>query len=155
MSMVRAIAVVIPDPRDGALLLAVRRPDDDAELPGIWGLPATTVRPNESDADAAARLGAAKLGSTLTLGVMLGEGTQARAGHELSMTLYATTLGVPEPSLPVNAGGDGSTYYDGWRWAPVSALSDGAKRGSLCCSLALQAYGAGAQSGRAPSGRGR
>ena len=141
MSMVRAIAVVIPDPRDGALLLAVRRPDDDDELPGIWGLPATTVRPNESDADAAARLGMAKLGSTLTLGAALGEGTQARSDHELSMTLYAAALNAPEPSLPVNAGGDGSTYYDGWRWAPVPALADGAERGSLCCSLALQAYG--------------
>ncbi len=145
MSMVRAIAVVIPDPRDGALLLAVRRPDDDDELPGIWGLPATTVRPNETDADAAARLGMAKLGSALTLGAALGEGTQARADHELSMTLYAATLGAPEPSLPVNAGGDSSTYYDGWRWAPVSALAEGAERGSLCCSLALQAYRAGAR----------
>ena len=145
MSMVRAIAVVIPDPRDGALLLAVRRPDNDEELPGIWGLPATTVRPNESDADAAARLGEAKLGSTLTLGATLGEGTQDRASDELSMTLYAAALGTPEPSLPVNAGGDGSTYYDGWRWAPVSALVEGAERGSLCCALALRSHGARAR----------
>ena len=105
-------------------------------------MPAATVRPTESDADAAARLGTAKLGATLTLGAMLGEGAQTRNGHELRMTLYAATLDAPEPLLPATGGCEGSTYYDGWRWAPPSALAEGAERGSLCCTLALQSHGA-------------
>ena len=29
-------------------VLAIRRPDDDDELPGVWGLPAGTYRSEES-----------------------------------------------------------------------------------------------------------
>ena len=139
MSTVRAIAVVIPNPRDHSLLLAVRRPDDDEDLPGVWGLPATTVRPHETDADAASRLGETKLGSPVKLGALIGEGSQPRPGNKLSMRLYSASMPATAPTLPSGAGQQGVTYYADWRWAPKSALEDGAERGSLCCALALNA----------------
>ncbi len=138
MSTVRAIAVVLPSPHDDSLLLVVQRPHDDEELPGVWGLPATTVRPHESDADAATRLGTSKLGAPVTLGALLAEGNQQRPGGELSMRLYAATMQSDEPTLPSVAGEHGVTYYADWRWAPRPALRAGAERGSLCCALALQ-----------------
>ena len=140
MSTVRAIAVVIPNPRDHSLLLTVRRPDDDEDLPGAWGLPATTVRPHESDADSATRLGETKLGSPLTLGALIAEGRQPRPGKELSMRLYSASMPATAPTLPTVAGQRGVTYYADWRWAPKSALEDGAERGSLCCALALNTH---------------
>ncbi|PYS35639.1 MAG: DNA mismatch repair protein MutT, partial [Acidobacteria bacterium] len=47
-------------------ILAVRRPEDDDELPGIWGLPAATLRGGETVEDVIARIGRDKLGVKLT-----------------------------------------------------------------------------------------
>ena len=145
MSTVRAIAVVIPNPGDHSLLLAVRRPDGDEDLPGVWGLPATTVRPLESDADAAIRLGETKLGSPVLLVALIAEGSQPQPGQELSMRLYSASMPATAPTLPLVAGHQGVTYYAEWQWAPKSALEDGAERGSLCCALALNTHDARAR----------
>ena len=145
MSTVRAIAVVISAPYDVNLVLTVRRPDDDDDLPGVWGLPATTVRKGEADSDATLRLGETKLGSAVTLRNLLSDGTQNRPDNKLYMRLYSAVMDTPEPSLPSSAGEDGATYYADWRWAPMSSLVEGAERGSLCCALALRSHGARAR----------
>jgi ADP-ribose pyrophosphatase YjhB (NUDIX family) len=139
MHTIRAIAVFIANPLDTSLLLIVRRPDDDEDLPGVWGLPATSIKDNESDHAAALRLGTRKLGADLTLGAVLAEGTQERATQHLVMNLYAATLGAASPILPEpNDQIDGSTYYTDWQWAPRESANAGAEMGSLCCQLALQ-----------------
>ena len=145
MNTVRAIAVVISAPHDANLVLSVQRPDDDADLPGVWGLPATIVRTGESDPDAALRMGETKLGGGLTLRNLLADGTQPRPEHKLYMRLYSGTMTNPEPSLPSNGNREGVTYYAGWRWAPMASLVEGAERGSLCCALALRSHGARAR----------
>ena len=43
-------------------LLLVRRPDDDDDLPGVWGLPAASLAEGESEEDAVRRAGREKLG---------------------------------------------------------------------------------------------
>ena len=139
MSTVRAIAVVITDPLEPDTLLVVQRPRDDDELPGVWGLPATTVHPGESEADAAVRLGRDKLGAALTLHELLTEGEQERAAYRLQMRLYAASLAPREPTLPApGPQPDGATYYIDWRYGPRWALQRGADEGSLCCALALR-----------------
>ncbi len=145
MSTVRAIAVVISAPHDVNLVLSVRRPEDDDDLPGVWGLPATTVRKGEADWDAAQRLGETKLGSAVTLRNLLSDGTQNQPDNKLYMRLYSAVMDTPEPSLQSSAGEDGATYYADWRWAPMSSLVEGAERGSLCCALALRSHGARAR----------
>ena len=145
MSTVRAIAVVISAPHDVNLVLSVRRPDDDEDLPGVWGLPATTVRKGEADPDAALRMGETKLSSGLTLRNLLSDGTQNRPDNKLYMRLYSGIMTDPEPTLPSNAEPEGVTYYADWRWAPMSSLVEGAERGSLCCALALRSHGARAR----------
>jgi hypothetical protein len=48
MHAVHAIAVVITHPLDDSLMLTVQRPDDDEDVRGVWGLPATSIRLDES-----------------------------------------------------------------------------------------------------------
>jgi ADP-ribose pyrophosphatase YjhB (NUDIX family) len=50
----------------GNEVLAIRRSEQDDELPGIWGLPAGTLRGTETVDDVILRIGREKLGVTLT-----------------------------------------------------------------------------------------
>ena len=94
----RAVAAVVR--RDGGLVLAVLRPDEPGEeLPGIWGLPATTLGDGESPEDGLRRLGREKLGVDLAPGRPLAEGEQQRTDHILHMTVHEASLEV-EPRLP-------------------------------------------------------
>ena len=55
----RSVSLVIEGP---AGVLLVLRPDDDDSLPGLWGLPAASLRAGESEQEALARAGREKLG---------------------------------------------------------------------------------------------
>ena len=93
-----AIALVIEEsvasgPRGtaGALLrwLLVRRPEDDPDLPGVWGLPAGSHAEGETDEALVRRIGREKLGvETADLG-RLCEGHLERPGYRLEMRLHA------------------------------------------------------------------
>jgi hypothetical protein len=117
-----SVAVLI---RNGDKILALRRPDDDDELPGIWGLPAGTLRDSETIDDLIRRIGRDKLGAML-LGIRrIGQGSQRRSTYRLEMELWEAEI-AGEPSR-----GE-------WRWAGLSLLRDGQSKGSLCCDLALR-----------------
>lgn len=120
-----SIAVII---RADSQILAIRRPDDDDELPGIWGLPAGTFRDSETPDDLIRRIGRDKLGVSLTPLRKLAEGAQNRERYRLEMELWeATMMGTPS--------------HMRWKWATLEALKDGSDRGSLCCRLALDSGG--------------
>lgn len=116
-----SVAVLISN---GDKFLAIRRPDDDDELPGIWGLPAGTCRNQETVHDVIARIGREKLGVTLVPLRLLASGTQDRPRYRLEMELWEASM-VGTPSYPE------------WRWALADLLEPGAKAGSLCCELAI------------------
>ncbi len=116
-----SVAVLV---RKGDEILTVRRPDDDDELPGIWGLPAGTYGPGETLEALVKRIGRDKLGVDLWPLDVLAEGSQNRANYSLEMALVeAEMVGVPRQAE--------------WRWALPGALKVGQGRGSLCCDLAL------------------
>tara|TARA_B100000809_G_scaffold246016_1_gene273541 strand:- start:511 stop:951 length:441 start_codon:yes stop_codon:yes gene_type:complete len=139
MHTVQAIAVVIANPQDASLVLIARGPEDDDDLPGIWGLSATSIKLDESDADAAHRLRTRKLGAELTLNAVLAEGNQDRRTYQLAMRLYTASHWAPAPQLPEPENHiDDSTYYTEWKWAPRDSLREGARMESLCCQLTLQ-----------------
>ena len=122
MKVKHSLAVLI---RRSGKALIVRRPDDDDELPGIWGIPAGTFRGAESAQELIARIGRDKLGAGLVAIQLLGSGSRVRPTYVLEMDLWEAAM-------------EGEPRHPAWRWAPVSSLLEGARAGSLCCALALE-----------------
>ena len=141
----RAVAAAVR--RDDGLVLAVLRPDEPGqELPGVWGLPAVTLRAGESPEEGLRRLGREKLGAELTPLRSLAEGEQPRAGYTLRMTVYEASIsgeprpvGRPSGHLPRRTPDASGTLYEAIDWRPTPAFREAADRGSLCCRLLLEA----------------
>lgn len=132
-----AVAVVIR--RDDGLVLAVLRPDKpDEELPGVWGLPAVTLRPGESAERGMRRVGREKLGVDLTPLRALAGGEQSREGYTLHMIVYEASASG-EPCLPARRRDATSTLYEALDWLPDESFREAADRGSLCSRLFLAA----------------
>ena len=130
--------------RDDGLVLAVLRPDEPGEeLPGVWGLPAVTLRTDESPEEGLGRLGREKLGIDLTPLRPLAEGEQRRADYTLGMTLYEASISG-EPDLPQRTPDASGTLYEAIDWRPTPAFREAAERGSLCCRLFLEYTGSAA-----------
>jgi ADP-ribose pyrophosphatase YjhB (NUDIX family) len=111
-------------------LLLVRRPDDDEDLPGGWGLPAATLADGESEEDAVRRAGRDKLGV---------EVRPLRAvGVEGFMTGWEAELVSGEPAVPQPGT---HTQYAELRWGDPSELVPAARRGSLCSRVLLRTRG--------------
>ncbi len=111
-------------------LLLVRRPDDDEDLPGAWGLPAATLAEGESEEDAVRRAGRDKLGV---------EVRPLRAvGEDGFMTGWEAELVSGEPAVPQPGP---HTQYAELRWGEPSELVPAARRGSLCSRVLLRARG--------------
>lgn len=130
----RSVSVVVWS-GDGDRLLAVRRPPDDEELPGAWGLPAASLRGDEGWRDAARRVGPEKLGVELEVGARLREGEARRADHLLRMRLFEARIVEGRPSVPRDD--PRVTQYVEWAWAAPDRLREAAERGSLCSRLCL------------------
>jgi 8-oxo-dGTP pyrophosphatase MutT (NUDIX family) len=129
--MGRSVSVAI---RDGERVLIVQRPADDEDLPNAWGLPAASLRGDETWTDAARRIGE-KLGVELSIGRELQQGSIERKNYTLEMKLFeATMTGVPSvPQKDPNV-----TQYQAWKWGTSKDLEPAADRGSLCCKLFLR-----------------
>jgi ADP-ribose pyrophosphatase YjhB (NUDIX family) len=117
-----SVAVLISN---GDKIFAIRRPDDDDELPGVWGLPAGTCRGGETVEDVIHRIGRDKLGVNLTPIRQLSIGSQDRPTYRLEMELWEASM-------------DGTPTYPEWQWAAPALLEPGAAKGSLCCALAIK-----------------
>jgi 8-oxo-dGTP diphosphatase len=118
---------VIEGPRG---LLLVRRPDDDEDLPGAWGLPAVSCASGESEEEAVRRAGHDKLGVEVE--------PVERVSRERTMTdwearIVAGELAVPQPGP--------HTQYAELRFGKPADLVPAARRGSLCCRVLLRARG--------------
>lgn len=110
---------------EGDQILAIRRADDDDELPGIWGLPAGTLRDAEAAEELIARIGRDKLGVKLIPLRKLVAGNQNRSKYALEMELWEASM-------------EGRPTHREWKWASVDLLRPGALAGSLCCQLAIK-----------------
>ena len=134
----RAVAAAVR--RDDGLILAVLRPDEPGEeLPGVWGLPAVTLRDGESPEDGVRRLGREKLDVELSPLRSTAEGEQRREGYTLRMMVYEASI-EGTPSLPPRSA-SGGTRYVAIDWLPAASFREAAEAGSLCCQLFLEASG--------------
>ena len=125
--MKRSVSLVIVGPEG---LLLVRRPDDDESLPGVWGLPAASLRDGESELEALERAGRDKLGVDVEPVEPIGE--------EKGMRDWSVRIAAGRPSVPQPA--DGTQYVD-WRWGEAGELAPAARAGSLCARALLRALG--------------
>jgi ADP-ribose pyrophosphatase YjhB (NUDIX family) len=137
MDTKRSVSVAIVNAQDTDQLLLVRRPPDDEDLPGVWGLPAVTLRPGEDWLDGARRAAREKLGVELKIGREINRGQTPRPGYTLEMRLFEARISAGEPRVLQSA--DNVTNYRDWRWAEAEALRPAAVLGSLCCRLYLEA----------------
>jgi 8-oxo-dGTP diphosphatase len=128
----RSVALVIEGP-DGLLL--VRRPDDDESLPGVWGLPAATLRHGESEQDALRRVGREKLGVAVAPLRPIGEEQGERAGYRLAMRDWEVAIEAGRPSVPQP--GEGTQYVE-LRWGEPAELEPAARAGSICARVLLR-----------------
>ena len=131
----RSVSLVIEGP--GGVLL-VLRPDDDDSLPGLWGLPAASLRAGESEQEALARAGREKLGVDVEPLRPIGEEEAERAGYRIAMRDWAASIVAGEPVLP--QAGEGTQYVE-WRWGDPTELAPAAWAGSVCARVLLSALG--------------
>jgi len=115
---------------DGELVLLVRRPDDDADLPGVWGLPAASITDGESPDDAVRRAGREKLGVEVR--------PLEAIGSDGGMTDFRAEIVTGEPEVPQSGP---NTQYAELRWGGLDDLAPAARRGSLCSQVLLRARG--------------
>jgi ADP-ribose pyrophosphatase YjhB (NUDIX family) len=131
----RSVSLVIEGP---AGVLLVRRPDDDDSLPGLWGLPAASLREGESEQEALARAGREKLGVDVEPLRVIGEEEAERAGYRIAMRDWAARIVAGEPQVP--QAGEGTQYVE-WRWGDPAELAPAARAGSVCARVLLRALG--------------
>lgn len=144
----RAVSFAITNPGRSGRVLLVRRPLDDADLPGVWGLPAGSPREGESDEEAVLRAGREKLGVELDVGGELRRGITERTGYRLEMGLFEAQIAAGEPAIPQPH--SEVTQYIDWRWGEPEELRPAAERGSLCSRLYLAVWGGEASSEERP-----
>jgi 8-oxo-dGTP diphosphatase len=113
---------------DGVLL--VRRPDDDESLPGVWGLPAASLGPGESEVDAVRRAGREKLGVEVV--------PLRPVGTDGGMTDWEARVVSGRPAVPQPGP---NTQYAELRWGDPRDLVPAAGQGSLCSRVLLRARG--------------
>lgn len=111
-------------------LLLVRRPDDDEDLPGLWGLPAASLAEGETEEDAVRRTGREKLGVELE--------PLRPLGSDGPMTDWQARIVSGEPSVPQPGP---HTQYTRLRWGGPLDLVPAAREGSLCSRVLLRARG--------------
>ena len=134
-----AVAAVVTGGVEGEFL-AVRRPDSDESLPGLWGLPAVTLAPGELPEAGLRRLGTEKLGVELRAVSMVGIRRADRRDYELILMDIEARVVAGKPS--VEGSTTSATRYVDQRWVTdPSLLREAARGGSLCSEILLEARG--------------
>jgi 8-oxo-dGTP pyrophosphatase MutT (NUDIX family) len=121
------VSLVVETP-DGLLL--VRRPDDDDDLPGVWGLPAATLADGESAEAAVRRAGREKLGVEVR--------PLEREGSDGPMTGFRAEIVTGVPYVPQDGP---NTQYAELRYGELADLVPAARQGSRCSRVLLRARG--------------
>lgn len=131
----RAVALAAWTERE---LLLVKRPEEDPEFGGAWGLPAVSLKEGESVEEGAMRVGEEKLGTRVEVLQPVAFGVEERAAYTLKLWVVEARL-LTEPLLPEPK--PGKTYYRAYRYGEPLELREAARQGSLCSRLYLAVKG--------------
>src|SRR3989344_5115800 len=106
------VAVVLRKKENPSEFLVVKRPEDDPDLGGHWGFPATTLKPGEMPEDAVRRICSEKLGCECKTKRFLGIMFQKRNSYDIFlMDVEAETVDGSEPDIK-KASSEGTKYVD-------------------------------------------
>ena len=133
----QSVALVVRREGRRDLLVLVRRPPYDSELPNVWGLPAATLLEGETINETAQRIAAQKLGVSIRVGTSLARGRQKRGEDFLDMTLCAAWTQSDTMKMPNTIRDENVTPYVEWKWGLVQDVTGAAQKGSLCSRLLL------------------
>jgi 8-oxo-dGTP diphosphatase len=98
----RLVALIIKNAK-GELLIVKRPGDEEGPLAGVWGFPAVMLKENESEVEAAHRLGPTNLGIDVEVGRKIGERTGERETFILGLSDYEAIIHDGQmPSVPQN-----------------------------------------------------
>ncbi len=131
------VAVILKNKSNPDESLVVKRPDDDPDLGGHWGLPAATMKPGELPEQAAWRICKEKLNCDATATRFLGIMFQKRNSYDLF--LMDVDMELTNGQQPdVHAANTENTAYVDQKWSedPMD-LMPSAKGGSCCSSIFL------------------
>jgi 8-oxo-dGTP diphosphatase len=134
----RSVAIVIRD-STGRYLVA-RRAEDDDSLPGVWGLPAASLRDAETLEQAAIRAGRQKLGVDVEIVGFLGTDTLSGDDHINELSEYEVRVLSGTPTVP-QVDSSVSQYVQLRYTDDLSVLVPAARQGSLCSRILLRTLG--------------
>ena len=121
--------------------LAVQRPDDDDHLPNVWGLPAGSLRSDETAEDTIRRSARDKLGIAVTNITFVGEETADRGDHTLHLREYS--VDIPEGEvISITSRDPEVSLYQAFTFSDdPTLLQEAAQKGSLCSIIFLKNKG--------------
>jgi len=131
------VAVVLKNNQDPNEFLVVKRPENDPDLAGHWGLPATTMDEGELPENVAGRICKKKLNCEATPTRFLGIMFQKRNSYDIFlMDIEMELKGSNKPDIH-QAQTKGTAYTEQkWSKDPLD-LMPSAKSGSCCSSIFL------------------
>jgi 8-oxo-dGTP diphosphatase len=131
------VAVVLKNKQNPDEFLIVKRPENDPDLRGNWGLPAVTLQPGELPEQAARRVCREKLNCEAETCRFLGIMFQKRNSYDIYlMDIEMVLADGQDPNI--HSATTKSTAYIEQKWStdPLD-LMDSAKHGSRCNSIFL------------------
>lgn len=137
-----AVFYVIRNKEDETKFVAVKRPENDKELPNVWGLPAGSVKEGESFEEACVKRAKEKLGVDIKILKFIGRGNVDREDYVLHGEEFLVEIISGEPDVSKCEKG---TKYADWKWAPAECLKEASSKGSLCSSIYLDFCGKGSE----------
>lgn len=127
------VAVVLKNRLNPEQFLVVRRPDDDPDLGGHWGFPATTMKSGELPEQAAKRICREKLNCEAEPMRFLGLMFQKRNSYDIFlMDIDMMLADGQEPN--VHAATTENTAYVDQKWSTDPEDLRASANGGSCCS---------------------
>ena len=131
------VAVVLKNTSNPDEFLVVKRPDDDPDLGGHWGFPATSMKSGELPEQAAKRICKEKLNCDAEVTRFLGLMFQKRNSYDIFLMDVDMLLKEGQQPDVHTATTENTAYVDQkWSTNPLD-LMPAAKEGSCCASIFL------------------
>ena len=131
------VAIALKKKANSDEFLVVKRPDDDPDLGGHWGLPAASTKDGELPEQAAQRVCKEKLGCEATAVRFMGLMYQKRNSYDIFLMDVEMILNDGQTADVHKANTENTAYTEQkWTTDPMDLMAS-AKGGSCCSSIFL------------------